>query len=1379
MNAIIVIILSLTLTISTSFSDEIDFTETYNLNMYGDIRLIGNTVLEIDSSKNRTDNNYFLSDDDAAYGLKINSGLVANIWGGSSWIDVSSYEANNFTYMRYINVNNNGDTNIFNSSSSTLTLPTGSKIIFARLYWSGMIHNYNNGYSLYTKKLNSKKIKLKIDNVDIGNGNDAFIDITVDKTNEYDTTEGWAEIEYTNYNLAFSRYSAYKDITDNLKDIDFYGNSINVTAANIMSEEGWLRNYGNYGAWSLVVVYENYADIYRNVSLHTGYKVVYNTDDASIEIPISGFITPTDSAVSSTLSVFATEGEKTTLFGQDYLKVANKDDTNRISASFNSAYPNQSTNIFDSTITNNETKVPSVSNTMGIDIDSFEIGVDGETTHPQIIENLQTNTVIELSSGGDAYTVNTVALSTELYVPEFCYDYAYKQQGTYFTEDNTGSQLPRLTGNVVTGEDVNVTIFIKSLVKDIPIIGMDAHINDINSTQVTYINESTYLAKIGDLIPKHIPDSTLDIGTSNPEYVNNIHIGDINTDEYFYIYYSLNPQTTSLDMPLNVDVTYQLVLNGQTVDYTSRLGVDMPMCPSSGLTYTPSSGMFNVVHNDYYNYDTGGANRYYNLPTQVSSREGNFKVLSLDTVDNDLLKINPTIVAVELIDAGAFHYTDASCSEQSSSISPRVWVIFDDNATSIPFNQATLQTAIATGMTELANSAQFFSISKQNAAFRISYNAMDDNDTSVYLEKENNGKYTMLNWRTAWNGEECVQDMDNNPSSTDTVASYCIGTGNNPSTIAQCMECVYGKDTRVVCSRDNFALRPEALLIKLNDQNQTNPTQIQRLDDDGLGIISGVTAPTQRVLNLASGYTYNLEVNATNHLNNVSTVGYTKSIYEDEPKDFSGNKWEPRSAVFGCNDTNDTHNDIRFVNGYANANLIVNQVGDYRFTISDTTWTTVDNDPNYMQHHVSPYFLSPNIKDCVENTSLTYPVNTSLGLLSPVNGCDINSTHNSSGSSMQYRDYNITYHPYKFDMTGITPSLALNNGPLGPNSFLYMADITQPLDENMSLHLNGNIVAQGFNNTQLTNFITGCYAKGVDLNISKSNTDLNNTSGNPVILQSVFHNRTVNNTIVAIQDVDTNDTDPSQDLSIPLTATYFRTDLNGSMNTILNINYDRDKNATVNPKRIEYFDYKVNCTNENVNCQFKADLVNDKTTEGVLPIDTNITHYYARTNAPRQRFIAPAGNTAPAIDFIYYELYCDNPLMCKALLPNGLASNTTNDPRWFVNTLHTNNYGRAEQRATGITQKYVNPDKVSGTMPTGNHQDFTDLRYNETKYPYKATMENNASGWLIYNKYNIDAEFNEFEVEFDGGTSNWAGKHETDVTTKANGAYKTNRRSMW
>jgi len=50
------------------------------------------------------------------------------------------------------------------------------------------------------------------------------------------------------------------------------------------------------------------------------------------------------------------------------------------------------------------------------------------------------------------------------------------------------------------------------------------------------------------------------------------------------------------------------------------------MCSSGNFSYTPAYGIFDIVDNKYYNNST----KYYNIPTQVTSRDGNFKIISLN-----------------------------------------------------------------------------------------------------------------------------------------------------------------------------------------------------------------------------------------------------------------------------------------------------------------------------------------------------------------------------------------------------------------------------------------------------------------------------------------------------------------------------------------------------------------------------------------------------------------------------------------------------------------------------------------------------------------------------------------------------------------------------
>lgn len=169
------------------------------------------------------------------------------------------------------------------------------------------------------------------------------------------------------------------------------------------------------------------------------------------------------------------------------------------------------------------------------------------------------------------------------------------------------------------------------------------------------------------------------------------------------------------------------------------------------------------------------------------------------------------------------------------------------------------------------------------------------------------------------------------------------------------------------------------------------------------------------------------------------------------------------------------------------------------------------------------------------------------------------------------------------------------------------------------------------------------------------------------------------------------------------------------------------------------------------------------------------TFIYGRSHAPRQRYIDNNGRA-----LIYFEAYCfgtdANGVSCnKTLLPNGLNSRNTNDLRWFINPDHNANHGDINNVVEKNALGRVNPTGRTGINPVA-----VDMTYNGGQgYPYKTTMQNSASDWLIYNQDDAGATTNQFPVEFyrEGGA--WSGAHETDTTTNDHDATNTNRRSMW
>ncbi len=1251
------------------------------------------------------------------------------------------------------NADYDNDDSTISSSMASLELKDGDEILWARLQWIGQMDEDNNENDLTSS---ARTIKFKT---------------PTSGTYQNIECDFYGTDVYNYYGNKFT-YKCSADVTNLVASSGEYW------VADVDSELGVANSFAS---WALTMLYKNNTDDLVNVTLFEGYEIFWNQH---AYFQISGFLTPLENSVNARLFLYAGEAD----YGYtDYLEISNADNTattTDISKDFHGGsytkilnpmnnslddFGNGSISTYGENVTN---RTPNFENSLGTDIDSVYMVNSSDN---QILTNKQTSTTLHFYAE-ELLTMSMLGTQINLYAPQFCYDYAYKQDGIFFTEENDGTKDPRIVGNNLNDTNITVGIYIKNrIASDISVTDMTANILNIDTNQATYERNTTKFAMVGDLTANSILDTDLIVSDSDVE---GIEIGTIQTNEYFYIYYDLDPKVTSIDMPLEIAIDYNLTLDGVTTKYTLVPGSNIDMCSGANFEYNPVIGIFNAVHNNYYDLDLGGSNSYYNLPTQVTNREGNFKIISMNPENTDELIGRTTIVAVEMIDVAGFHDTDPSCKQMNSTISERVWLMFENNATSVPFDKNALEQAITNGMTKLSNSYDFYTKANANAAFRISYNSMDNNASVPYIEKNNNGEYSIANWRSEWNGEDCNQDMVTNGFGNDNkVASYCNLTSGNfsDSDLANCMECVYGLDTRFICSRDNFSIRPEAFMINIDDQNQSNITSQTRLTDN----FSGVASPTLNVLNLAADYNYSIKVNATNFLDNTPSAGYQKPFNASNVDDIAQYTWESRSGVSAnsCNDESNKTLTIGFTSGSVDANTSVNQVGEYRLHMLDKTWTTVDNNPDYMVHHTGSYFLGADIPDCVLDSSVV-KLNDPYPTTDILNGCNISSNHTNDNANLVYNDINVTFHPYKFDLNSITQSFGIdNNTTLSANSFIYMADTSfnNNQDENLSFHLNGFIKAVGYDGTNLSNFTSQCYAKPINIDINNSDTTLSDVAGNAVAYQAKLHNLDINATLISADTIDVDETTHNTPMQIQVPTSNFTKLLNGSINTRLNLNFNRVNNVAANPIRVSYDSYNVECTDAINDCTFSADLVT-KTTRASLDVDQNITHYYGRTHAPLYRYAGPSGD-----GLIYYEVFCNGAGCDKTLLQDGVNSRYNDDPRWFINTKHSASLGTANTVTQKGSRANITATNANGNnIATGKHPDSFTFTYDAVLgYPYKGTMQNNASRWLIYNPYNANDTTNEFNIEYDTSAAGWSGVNQTDSSTSNDGASRTNRRSMW
>ncbi|MDD3325264.1 MAG: hypothetical protein PHN38_09125 [Sulfurospirillaceae bacterium] len=361
-----------------------NFSLLYGTNIRGDIKIFGNTILG-----ERQCLNWQLQ-------WSWISGWTQVCTSYSDNAVCPSADSNNAEIQtRFWDVDE--DLSTFNSSSSHLNIPNGSTIKKAYLYWQGLAlsNEFNSALTIKLKSPNSDYVMLQASSSNIN----------------------WSR--YENY----YPYQATIDITENMNGSGEY------TIANLTTTEGQVTGLGTYGAWSIVVVYEDTDSAMKNISIYDGYQSVDDTNEQ--EITLSGFMTPTIGVVKSKFLVFAGEGDVD--ISGDYVEMdgvrLRRDDADGGNNAFNASVTEDGVSV--------TTRNPLCQNNLGIDIHTYDVGTEGQS----IIGNSQTNTTIKLGSNQDMYFPSVFAFSTEMYVPDMCYEENITKNGSSLTDIFVGDVL--------------------------------------------------------------------------------------------------------------------------------------------------------------------------------------------------------------------------------------------------------------------------------------------------------------------------------------------------------------------------------------------------------------------------------------------------------------------------------------------------------------------------------------------------------------------------------------------------------------------------------------------------------------------------------------------------------------------------------------------------------------------------------------------------------------------------------------------------------------------------------------------------------------------------------------------------------------------------
>lgn len=320
------------------------FALRFSVNDTGDIDMVGNTVMTCRTT---------------------DTGCPAARTAAASTVTNNAINNNNFA-MVYVDTDSDDST--FNSSDSTLALPSGATVLFAGLYWGGEVVAGSGGAPAPSAAARNT-VKLKTP------GAAAYSTITAS------TVDDGAII-----------YQGFADVTSRVAGA---GNGV-YTVANVQTGTGADR----LGGWSLVIAYRDTSQPARNLTVFDGLVSVNGSTGATINV--SGFTTPPTGAVSSTVGFVTYEGDAG-LAG----------DAASLNGTVLSDAQHPATNFFNSHSSRNGAlrtgANPSYDNKLGFE--QSMLPVSG------LIANSATSATIRTTTAGDVYAPGVVTLATEIYAP--------------------------------------------------------------------------------------------------------------------------------------------------------------------------------------------------------------------------------------------------------------------------------------------------------------------------------------------------------------------------------------------------------------------------------------------------------------------------------------------------------------------------------------------------------------------------------------------------------------------------------------------------------------------------------------------------------------------------------------------------------------------------------------------------------------------------------------------------------------------------------------------------------------------------------------------------------------------------------------------------
>jgi uncharacterized repeat protein (TIGR01451 family) len=292
-----------------------------------------------------------------------------------------------------------------NSSSAGLTIPVGATVLWAGLYWGSD--------AATTTARNQISFKTPVA---------GYQALTAD----------WIATNGTNYHAA-------KTVTSLITASGAY------TVADVKQTISPTAAGVGYGGWSLVVVYQLNSEQFRNLTVFDGYQVI--SAGVTLNIPLSGFLTPSVGPVGARVGIVAYEGD-----------LGSTGDNALLNGVQLSNSLNPGANLFNSSITRLGNRVsdknPDYVNQLGFDIDVFDTS--------GVLPTNATLTTVTLASvsGGETYYPGVITTAIDIFVPNLAASLTKTVVDMNGGSLNPGDILEYTISFKNTGQDIATKVFV-------------------------------------------------------------------------------------------------------------------------------------------------------------------------------------------------------------------------------------------------------------------------------------------------------------------------------------------------------------------------------------------------------------------------------------------------------------------------------------------------------------------------------------------------------------------------------------------------------------------------------------------------------------------------------------------------------------------------------------------------------------------------------------------------------------------------------------------------------------------------------------------------------------------------------------------------------